>query len=341
MNVLIYSGYYKKPWSPVSTEGTGGTEVAIMEISKRLARFGWKVVVSGDVESGIWNNTEWIPTSELHKKYFDSFDVIIGASYIHFVLEFSKYRAKKIFWAHNTDYHPWYRGEEIEEANTLLNSDEITKIVCLTKWHKEQWSQKYSVDTENIEIIGNGINPYSFYNTSKKTKNRFIWSSAPERGLKDLLTNWPLIKNKISTATLHIYTPPYSTTSLKDWDGFFLEGVSFMGTVNQEKLHKAMLDAEYWIYLTDYEETYCITALEMQKARVLPIVTNVAALSETVNSGIILDSDKTKWDLGIKLLGSVGSEIKNKVLDSNEAWIKQQTWNSRSYDWKKLIEECI
>lgn len=340
MNILFYSGYYKKPWSPESTEGTGGTEVAIIEISKRLSYFGWNVFVSGNVEEGEWNGVKWIPTEKLHEDYFDKFDVIIGVSYIHFILEFSKYRAKKIFWVHNTDYHPWYNGEEILESDTLLNSGDIHKIVCLTKWHKQQWSQKYSIDTGDIKIIGNGINPNKFYTSSKKVKNRFIWSSSPERGLDELLENWVKIKERISSATLHVYSPPYSRINEEHYSHLFLEGVEFKGSVSQEILHKAMLDAEYWVYLTEYEETYCITALEMQKSRVIPITTNVAALSETVNSGIILDPDKTKWNLGIELIVNVGPEIKKKVLDSNENWVKLQTWNNRSYDWKKLIEEC-
>ena len=99
-----------------------------------------------------------------------------------------------------------------------------------------------------------------------------------------------------------------------------------------------MLRSEYWCYITDYEETYCITALEMQYAKVLPIVTNIAALGETVNSGIILDRHETNWEQVVQILETLGSELKNKAIEDAFQWAKKQTWNTRSYDWKSILE---
>ena len=140
------------------------------------------------------------------------------------------------------------------------------------------------------------------------------------------------------SATLHIYSPGYQQATKKNWGREGLEGVEFKGTVGQQELHYAMMCSEYWLYLTSYEETYCITALEMQMAGVIPIVTNTAALNETVNSGIILHDNKTKWQTLLNILVRLNSGMKKKVIMSNQKWIKKQTWNERSYDWKKLIE---
>jgi len=98
-----------------------------------------------------------------------------------------------------------------------------------------------------------------------------------------------------------------------------------------------MLKAEYWCYVTDYEETYCITALEMQYAKVLPIVTKVAALTETVNSGILLERSETNWDDVIQILGTLGEELKTKSIEAAFQWAKKQTWEVRSYELKKLL----
>jgi glycosyltransferase involved in cell wall biosynthesis len=339
MKVLFYTGYFKNPWSPHNMEGLGGSEIAVVQVAERLSHFGWKVVVSGDVEEGVWNGVEWLPTNRLHEKYFDQFDVIVGVSYLHFTLEFDEYNAKRLFWIHNTDFHPWYCGTEIADPETLLTPGDIDGFVCLTNWHKEQWSQKYSLDPERFHIIGNGIDPTSFIGEPQKIKNRFIWSSAPERGLTELLTYWPIIKNRLPEASLHIYSPGYQIAKREDWTGHELVDVEFMGSVSQPELHRAMGEAEYWMYLTSYEETYCITALEMQKAGVFPITTNTAALNETVNSGIILEDNKQKWNIAIQILTNMSIGLKEKALESNRDWIKRQTWNSRSYDWKNLIEE--
>ena len=336
MRVLLYAGYQRSSFDGRTSKGLAGTETAIIHVAKEMARFGWKVVVSGQVNNaGMIENVEWISTENLHQKYFNQFDFIISASYIHFLKEFSGYNAKKIFWAHNTHHHPWFNGVELEDADQLVQ--QVDHTVCLTEWHKNQWSNKYSVPLDKISIIGNGIDPLSFVGTPTKTKGKFIFSSAHERGLQELLDNWHKIKQVLPHATLDVFTPGYSPMGRK-YDLHKYDGVMGYGTVDQLTLHDAMLRAEYWCYVTDYEETYCITALEMQYARVLPIVTKVAALNETVNSGIILDRNETTWQSVVQLLGSLGTELKEKSIEASFQWAKKQTWNNRSYEWKTLLE---
>jgi glycosyltransferase involved in cell wall biosynthesis len=338
MRILFYTGYFKKSWNANNQIGIGGSEVAVVKIAEALTRFGWKVVVSGNVIEEKINGVEWLPTEKLHQKYFDQFDVIVGISYIHFVLEFEDYEnAKKLFWIHNTDYHPWFRGVEIDDSETLLGSNDIDGFICLTNWHKEQWSQKYSLDPSRFHVIGNGIDTSSFIGHPRRVKNRFIWSSAPERGLNDLLDNWNNIREALPGASLHIYSPGYSVATIERFGREGLEGVEFMGTATQEELHYAMLQAEYWLYLTSYEETYCITALEMQYAGVVPITTPVAALAETVNSGIILPDNKQKWNEFIKIINSNSRSLNRIVTKSNKIFAKTKTWDQRAYEWKNII----
>ena len=346
MNVLIYVGYQAKHFNPSTLEdvGLGGTEIACIQLSKELKRYGHGVVVSGDVLPGIFDGIEWVSIETCHREHFDKFNVIIAASYIHATLEFKNYlRAKFIFWAHNTDFHPWWRGEEIKEPVRLLNGEHVDRVVCLTKWHKDQWHSTWGTKTKNIEVIGNGIDTSTFIGEPKKVKNSFIWSSAPERGLVDLLKNWQYVLMIKPDATLNIFSPSYSIDQLDNSSEIkeLLEqpGITLRGNVSQVELHTAMLRSEYWLYLTDYEETYCITALEMQYAKVLPIVTNVAALKETVHSGIQLEKHETNWPETIQLLNTLGSELKLKSIESAYNWSKMQTWSSRGHKWNKLLNE--
>lgn len=337
MKLLIYAGYQKHGFDGNTNKGLGGTEIAIIELAKEMVKFGYRVVVSGEVkDSGLINGVEWISTTNLHKKYFDQFDFIISASYIHFLKEFKGYNAKKIFWAHNTHHHPWFNGKELLDADELIQ--QVDHTICLTNWHKNQWSNAYNIPLDKISVIGNGIDLSTFKGNPQKIKGRFIYSSAPERGLMELLENWYRIKRIMPYATLDIYSPSYSIATTKDYPFEGFAGVNCYGSVDQETLHDAMLRAEYWCYMTDYEETYCITALEMQYAKVLPIVNKVAALAETVNSGIILQRNETSWDQGVKLLDTLSSELKNKAIEDAFQWAKCQTWNARSYDWKSTLE---
>ena len=118
-----------------------------------------------------------------------------------------------------------------------------------------------------------------------------------------------------------------------------MEGGYFRGIVTPDKLHHEMLSSEYWFYLTDYRETYCITAIEMQLAKVFPIVTNVAALKENVINGIVLSNDENKWQHALNYLYETNSQLKNKIININSKLAKEKTWLIKSLDWKKLIKK--
>lgn len=344
MRILVYVGYQSIHFNPdtLKSTGLGGTEIACINLARELKKFGHRVIVSGDVVPGYFDGIEWLPTSECHEKYSNQFDVIISASYLHVALEFKDYvDSKIIFWAHNTDYYPWWRGEEIENHLELLKSDKISRVVCLTEWHKDIWHSQFG--NTNIEVIGNGIDTSTFIGRPKKIKNRFIWSSAPERGLLELLKNWQSVLKAKPDATLEVFSPSYSIdqldNSLEIKELLEQTGIIVRGNASQVELHDAMLRAEYWMYLTDYEETYCITALEMQYAKVLPIVTNVAALNETVWNGIILEDAETKWQESVQLISKLGPDLKDKVIDDSFSWAKKQTWSERSYMWNELLHK--
>lgn len=338
MNVLIYTGYQKETYNSntLNHKGLGGTEQCCIFLSKYLKNFGWNVVVGGMVVEDTIDGIQWLSNQTIHDTMFNKFDVIIGVSYIHFLKEFERYNCKKIFWAHNTNYFPWWKGEEIPNHKELLNSPNLNKIVCLTNWHKNQWASKYNLSLDKIEVIGNGIEVDRFSKKIKKQLGKIIWSSAPERGLGELLNNWKNIKSAIPHAELHVFTPSYS---LEQFNKIKLElkDVYFRGNVSPEKLHEEMLSSEYWIYLTSYEETYCITAIEMQLAEVFPITTNVAALGETVFNGLIVEDSKDKWKEALSNIKNINKKLKNKIIKDNIKLSKETTWLLRSLMWKKLI----
>lgn len=338
MNVLIYTGYQRDPYNSntLKHKGLGGTEQCCVYLSKYFKNFGWNVVVGGMVIEDTIEGVQWLTNETIHKNMFNKFDVIIGVSYIHFLKEFKDYNCKKIFWAHNTDYFPWWKGKEIHNHLELLNSPDLNKIVCLTNWHKKQWSSKYNLDLDRIEVIGNGIEAERFNKKIKKQLGKIIWSSAPERGLGELLNNWKNIKGVMPHAELHVFTPSYSIEHFNNMK-LDLTDVHFRGNVGPSKLHEEMLSSEYWFYLTSYEETYCITAIEMQLAGVFPITTSTAALNETVNSGIILEDTETKWEEAIKIFNIVNNSLKNRVINNNIKCAKEKTWLIRSLAWQTLI----
>ena len=145
---------------------------------------------------------------------------------------------------------------------------------------------------------------------------------------------WPRVKELIPDATLNVFCPGYSQPDVKVWP----EGVTYHGTVDQKTLHSWQQISEYWLHPTEYEETYCITALEMQYSKVIPITTDMSALSEVVKGGYLLPKGET--DLAflhiIKEL-SRSQDLKDVFKNKGYQFAKQQSWNTRIIDWIKLI----
>lgn len=332
MKVLIYIGYQKKDLTYQDFfDGNyiGGTEILALSLSERLANCGFDVYLGGNLESGTNNNVKWLNLEECSSMVFD---VAISASYLHFIDSINaKYR---YFWMHNTDYHGWYQGEWVYE-DSHLNDDRITGIIALTEWHKNQLIRDYNI-TKPIHVIGNALDRSTFGFEKTKLRNSFIYSSAADRGLYRLLSMWPKVRLEMPDATLNVFCPGYSQPKNHIWP----EGVTYHGTVDQETLHSWQQKSEYWLHPTDYEETYCITAIEMQYAKVIPITSDMSALSEVVKGGYLLAPGETD-DTFLTIIKEIkdSTRFKDILRTKGYEFAKQQSWNTRIVEWIQLIKK--
>lgn len=333
MKILIYIGYQQKELEYrdfIENNQIGGTEVMAINLAEQLSKYGFEVFFGGMVSPGYHNNVEWLDLTGCSSKHFD---VAISASYVHFVDTIDcKHR---ILWWHNTDFYGWRNGVDMYDSS-ILNDWRIDKHIALTNWHKELIKSKYDIQ-KPIEIIGNAIDRKTFPIAKDKIRDSFIYSSTPERGLYRLLEMWPNIKLEIPNAILNVFCPGYSQPIIDSWP----DGVVYHGTVDQKTLHKYQQISEYWLYPTEYEETYCITALEMQYAKVIPITTSVAALKEIVsNRGVILDYTETN-DSFMSIIKQLkrSNELRDVYANKSYEWAKQQNWNIRILEWIKLLRQ--
>ena len=374
MKIVFWTGYRFSDWNTQSND-LGGTETAVGEIAKRLVAYGHDVTIAGDVKmtdmfgtdklDGItWMDIEHFQIRCSNKMNPDLFDMIIGVNYIHF-LEVCKNAyldpVYKWFWMHNTEFERWYNHKEIQDTDFVLN--QIQSIITPSEWAGEAiieriinpLAQKQGSWKGVVQSISNGINLESFGINSIKDPNKFIWSSAVDRGLVYLLDNWHKVKEIMPEATLDIYYPKYSDPhgngegdSWINIDGVvdkmeYLknQGVTDMGSVSKTDLYAAMSKASYWMYLTDYEETFCITALEMQMSNVLCITSDNAALKNTVKSGIIIPTSnyETMFNQAVEILSKLKDHtaLKQKALEEAKDDAKKYTWDMAAAQWHEAI----
>ena len=372
MKIVLYTGYHPQPWNPESyiTTGLGGTEQALFSLAYQLVSKGNDVYVVGNVIEGDYGHPSISSsekqvevkyrTTENFKKEIGNkkIDWIIAASYIHYLEEFKDLNFdQSIFWAHNTDFYPWWNGKELpNQGRDLLLHKKLTHIICQTKWHKNKFLEQFPEATDKVKVIGNGINTDKIWSqkATKSTKvktletpdvledgikvqderittkfytkipNSFVYTSHAERGLAKVLEDWPKIKEKFPNAYLKISTPEYGLEYFEE--NFLplldnLDSVEFLGTLGRQEYIELLKSSEYWYYPSNYEETFCITALEMLACMVKPVTYEAAGLKETLHGFNLEDFD---------------DEID---LDAANYWAWRNRWSVVVNKWLKLIQK--
>jgi tetratricopeptide (TPR) repeat protein len=145
--IAIYCGPGFEQWSPKSiSRGIGGSEEAVIYLSKELAKLGWKVTVFADPreEKGIYDGVKFVPYSEINWK--DEFNILISWRQIG-LFDIPNLKAKKTYlWNHDLQNPLTYTPERVNK---------ITKVMFLSKFHR---SNVPLLPEDKVMYTANGIN---------------------------------------------------------------------------------------------------------------------------------------------------------------------------------------
>lgn len=311
--VTIYVGPGYEKWDPhfPDEKGLGGSETWAIKTAKELASRGHRVMVYAESE-GIWDGVVYRHYSKFNPKA-ETWLCIVSRQLS--LLDERPNAKHVLFVAHDVDY-----GEELT-ANRLDNMD---RYCVLSEWHRNHTMNQYEDEyiTENLDhkltLFSNAIEPEFFKSQTfldtyapARVPHSFIWSSSPDRGLDQLLEWWPNILELWPDATLNIYYGWTNADAMMDnrpWLRSFkdrvvrmardLPGVTWHGRIGQRELAQRAMETQFWVYPSqlpaelgagEWHETFCITALEMQAAGVIPIMAGVGALSERFYFGSMSD----------------------------------------------------
>ena len=350
MKVLFYVGYQKQKFDKLTylDYGIGGSEYCVINLAQTFSDRGHDVVVSGEVYTEVIDGVSYINLEDLEGN--QHFDAVIATNYIHYIpllKDLNITYDKSLFWMHNNEYYPYYNGEVLEgNGESYFESDKIDKIVAVSQYHADELKKLYPRVRAKITHIDNAINFDQIESVSvERIKNKFIYTSAADRGLDNLLKIWPKIKELKPDAILCVATPPYGL----EWYNEYvtdMDGVFFLGSLSPEDLYKNIKSSEYWVYPSQYDETYCITALEMMAAGVKIVSTDTGNLKNLLsNRGVIVDSTKTTSVINQTIVDSIEfiderDDIQQGYLYAAKEYAKNQTWDIRYDEWEYLIHVC-
>jgi predicted O-methyltransferase YrrM len=344
------------PWtgSTILNSGVGGSETYIIEMARYIR-------LSGMFDVYVFCNTPgenkelFEGVSYMHlNKYYE----FINTNYVQtcIISRFSEYLPLTFKGFSENVYLVVH--DLTPSGNVIPIDNKFKNIFCLTEWHAEYMSNIFPSLRNIIKPFNYGIDDRFKNKTTQKIKNKFIYSSFPNRGLLQLLQMWPRIYERDNSATLYIYADvnnkwsndvePQKMEEIRKLLNAYKDGlgVHYRGWVNKKELSDAWLSSDFWFYPCTFMETFCLTALEAASSKTFAITNHLAALQNTVgNRGAIINGDPTtkEWqELALSqvfyYMDSKNKDEKERLIDINYEWSSTLTWENQA---RKLIKEYI
>lgn len=321
--------------STLTKRGLGGSESAIIYISRELVKLGMEVTVfndcySDDCTPGIYDGVWYRPLYEVETTT-EYYDIMIGSRSVasfapaHMIGEFKNFigglpnfsniqqnSKHKILYLHDT----FCDGDVYIEY--FLNAGWISEIFTLSDWHTSYISTCDHGAKRNFEILkpkifqtrnGIGIKPETFVDIKEKDPMLFVYNSSVTKGMVPLVTDiWPIIKQKFPEAKLTVIGGYYRFREGWQPDQQELEwrelvknnpDINFTGIIRQSEISEILRKASYMLYPSLFPETFGISTLEALAHNVTPITCRSGALEE-----IAIDIMSYKLNYPIKKLWS-------------------------------------
>jgi len=336
--VVFFCGKGYEEWGAHTLDkGMGGSEEAIVYLSRELAKLGKRVTVFGEVPKAYDDYVSknkfvaWRPWKHIDKR--DTFDTLVIWRAPQFADQF---KAKKI----------------LIDMHDKLPVKVVRPLDNATYMFKSQYHKNLYPEVTKSEVVPNGVLVEQFDKEYKKKKYSVGYFSAYYRGLEVLLALWPKIKEQVPQATLDIYYGWGSWVSVEGEDDFYHRmckkfevlkdhGVTEHGRISHEELAKVMSQTKVWAYPTEFTEIFCITAIKAQLARCKSVITDVAALKETGGSqASVIETDLIYSDeySRKKFVDAVVKALKsNEKIDPKEA--KKYSWSTVADRWLEVIDQ--
>jgi glycosyltransferase involved in cell wall biosynthesis len=330
--IVIHACNNTKPWCPTKYRGTGvsGSELMAMNMAKQFASKNYKVFLFTNCENleGIYDDVEYVNHTKYEKFLEETYVNYLIVLRVSSNLKYYEHIEQVYFWIH--DILPF--GIQFQ-----THAVKFKKIVCLSNWHKQAIIKSYNFPAKMIEILGNSIDISKFNNElSEKIPYRFVYSSGFERGLDKLIRMFPMIRERYSNAELYVFVDKKSYREKSKYDYIHISD-----RISHEKLIEEYKKTDVWFYPTNFQETYCITALEAQVSKCLCVCSDLAGLKDIVGDrGVLFDNTMCDEDILQKLFDIVDDSNKKEVLiKRGYDWAVKQSHEHISKQWIDMFNK--
>jgi glycosyltransferase involved in cell wall biosynthesis len=340
-DITYLAGGFSIKWDPKDLS-LGGSEQAIVNLTREWVKMGKKVAVYGEVSECIFDGVDYynwktFPFEQKHNILILWRFYGIGCS-----LPFNV-KANKI-WA---DFHDNFTMPEFSKIFKKYGK-KINTLFFKSNFHREEFEKcmKEKISPSRYVIIPNGIRVKEFSENKEniiRNPYRFIYCSCYMRGLKEILQFiWPIIYNNEPRSELHIY---YGMNNINDDNvikmfSYLLAqpGVMDHGRQPVEIVSREKHLSSFHLYVTNTSvEIDCISIRESLATGCIPIISNFGVFKEREGFHLDLEDGNIKSYQAIALKVLQLMENSNKLVEYRERIKKSPLLN----DWKEIAERWL
>lgn len=323
-------GFYEWDEEIYKTSGIGGSETACVEMAYWIAKLtGREVKVFNNRKSPkIFDKVQYLPAESLPKYCAQTIPKV------------------NIAWRHNIKLTsaPTYLWCHDLCTPGMENQSVYDKLIVLSRSHSSFAQGMVGVDKSRIWISRNGVNPERFISLQReKQPGKIIFSSSPDRGLDRCISVMDKVVKELPQAELHCF---YGFDNMLKMGKHaevakikaLIEArpyVKYHGNISQHQLTKEMASSQVWLYPTDFQETFCITALEAAACGTYPVVRSIGALPETLApyQSDVLDLDCSNSEEAGVYAQHVLDAIRHEKWSRIECDLSAISWQSVAQEW--------
>ena len=289
MNIRIFTNEVAGGWLATDLEDfLGGSEEVVVLLARALKRSGFNVTVFHTFPEGFSGNDytdEGVEYKKRSSAGVNSGDILITFK-DNLPWRGKEFRpAVKIHWSSDVEM-PWPQG-------TVENLD---AFICLSEFHK---SRSIFVPYDKLKVFPQGLDTVSLTaNFVPKEHDTILYCSSPDRGLSQLLNDWPAIqkqydnrfKLKVSYGFKNIDLMARNAKEVKSHLLYKMQqpGITYLGQLSKNKMEEEYHRSHYWTLPLNRadSELFCLNATKSFFCGCIPIVTRIGALKNTVKSHI-------------------------------------------------------
>ena len=345
--LIIYCNEYDQTWWPnwgptsMDTGGAGGSEEAVIFLSKEMHKvYGYHVEVYGDPLPEFWGQRKdtgvwWLPLKSYDAYLQDSSlvpDIFVSWRY-HISTAYGENAKQQYIWLQDI-------SKRYKVAFTDEYIDSVSGVFTLSQFHGREALSDYAL--KKTFVTPNALDPKYFYNGPNEN-NRFIYASAPNRGLSIVLVGWAQIKRAIPSAILEVYYGfsdaflKFGQTSIPNFPSWLQkmkellkqDGIIYHGMADHHTLGKGYARSGFYLYPTSYPETGCVALMKAQALGAIPITSQ--------HDDSTLPELTSEFDLGPPMTEARKARRIDEVVGWQQEWVDSVV-KAATMDERKIAE---